>query len=181
MNSRLDKIRKLIEEKNIDALLIKGKNNKRYIGALTGSGVYVLVTKDKAYQILDGRYIDEANKKTTIFENKVVPQGSYIPAIIDLLKELSLQKVGIESQFMSIREYIDLSECSFDITLITNELGKVRSVKSKEEIETIRKACELTDEIFKEVISEIKEGMTELEVSALLHYWTLKKGASCIW
>ena len=110
MNSRLDKIRKLIEEKNIDALLIKCKNNKRYIGALTGSGVYVLVTKDKAYQILDGRYIDEANKKTTIFENKVVPQGSYIPAIIDLLKELSLQKVGIESQFMSIREYIDLSE-----------------------------------------------------------------------
>ena len=79
---------------------------------------------------------------------------------------------------MSIREYIDFSACSFDITLITNELGKVRSVKSKEEIETIRKACELTDEIFKEVISEIKEGMTELEVSALLHYWTLKKGAS---
>ena len=63
MNSRLEKIRKLIEEKNIDALIIKGKNNKRYIGALTGSGVYVLVTKYKAYQILDGRYIDEANKK----------------------------------------------------------------------------------------------------------------------
>ena len=178
MNSRLDKIKKLIEAKNIDALLIKGKSNKRYIGALTGSGVYVLVTKDKVYQILDGRYIDEANKKTTGFENKVVPQGSYIPTIIDLLKELSMQKVGIESQAMSIKEYITLKEHNFDIELITNELGKVRSVKSKEEIEIIKKACELTDEIFEEVISEIKEGMTELEVSALLHYWTLKKGAS---
>ena len=130
MNSRLDKIRKLIEEKNIDALLIKGKNNKRYIGALTGSGVYVLVTKDKAYQILDRRYIDEANKKTTIFENKVVPQGSYIQDIIDLLKELSLQKVGIESQFMSIREYIDLSECSFDISSVNSQAFLIVSISS---------------------------------------------------
>ena len=178
MNSRLDKITKLIEAKNIDALLIKGKSNKRYIGALTGSGVYVLVTKYKAYQILDGRYIDEANKKTTGFENKVVSQGSYIPTIIDLLKELSMQKVGIESQAMSIKEYITLKEHNFDIELITNELGKVRSVKSKEEIEIIKKACELTDEIFEEVISEIKEDMTELEVAALLQYYSMKKGAS---
>lgn len=178
MNSRLDKIKKLIEAKNIDALLIKGKSNKRYIGALTGSGVYVLVTKDKVYQILDGRYIDEANKKTTGFENKVVSQGSYIPTIIDLLKELSIQKIGIESQAMSIKEYITLKEHNFDIELITNELGKVRSVKSKEEIEIIKKACELTDEIFEEVISEIKEDMTELEVAALLQYYSMKKGAS---
>ena len=178
MNNKLDKVRKVIEEKNIEALIIKSKNNKRYIGALTGSGVYILLTKYKSYQILDGRYIDEANKNTTGFENKVVNQGSYILTIIELLKELSIQKIGIEIQAMSIKEYIDLSNHDFDIELITNELSKVRSVKSKEEIEIIKKACEITDEVFKEVISEIKEGMTELEVSALLHYWVLKKGAS---
>ena len=46
MDNRVERIRDLIEERGIDALLIKGKNNKRYIGALTGSGVYVLITKE---------------------------------------------------------------------------------------------------------------------------------------
>lgn len=178
MDYRVEKIRDLIEKRDVDALLIKGKNNKRYIGALTGSGVYVLITKENKYQIIDGRYIDEANKKTSGFINKVVSQGSYIPSIIELLQELNIKNIAIESQAMSIQEYILLQKAGFDISLITNELGKVRAVKSKEEIELIKKACEITDEVFSLVISEIKEGMTELEVSALLQYHALKKGAS---
>lgn len=178
MNSRIDKVREIIAEKNLDALLIKGKTNKLYIGALTGSGVYVLVTKNDAYQILDGRYIDEADKKTTGFINRVVPQGSYIPTIIELIKELKIKNVGIENQAMTIKEYLTLNEAELKITLLTNELGKIRAIKSKEEIELMKKACEITDEIFIEVISEIKEGMTELEVSALLQYLALKKGAT---
>ncbi|MEG2354106.1 MAG: aminopeptidase P family protein [Clostridium sp.] len=178
MDNRLNKIRKLIEEKGIDALLIKGKNSKRYIGALTGSGVYVLITKNKAYQIVDGRYIDEADKKTTAFIKKVVPQGLYIPSIIEILKELNIDKISIENQSMTIKEYIALKDANFNITLLTDELGKVRAVKSEDEIRIIRKACELTDEIFAEVISEIKEGMTELEVAALLQFYSMKKGAT---
>ena len=38
MNDRIKKLRDLIEELNTEAILIKGKNNKRYVGALTGSG-----------------------------------------------------------------------------------------------------------------------------------------------
>ena len=178
MDNRVEKIRDLIKERDVDALIIKGKNNKRYIGALTGSGVYVLITKEKKYQILDGRYTDEADKKTSGFIKRVVSQGSYIPNIIELLEELNIKNIAIESQAMSIQEYISLEKAGFDISLITNELGKVRAVKSKEEIELIKKACEITDEVFSQVISEIKERMTELEVSALLQYYALKKGAS---
>lgn len=178
MNNRIEKIRELINDLKTDAILIKGKNNKRYVGALTGSGVYVLVTKNEQYQILDGRYIDEADKKTTGFIKKIVPQGEYIPSIIELLNELKIKNLAIESQAMSIQDYIKLNEANFDITLLTNELGKVRKIKSEEEIELIKKACEITDEVFAEVLSEIKEGMTELEVAALLQYHALKKGAS---
>ena len=178
MDNRVKKVRDLIEERDVDALLIKGKNNKRYVGALTGSGVYVLITKEEKYQILDGRYTDEADKKTSGFVKMIVSQGLYTENIIELLGELKIKNIAIESQAMSIQEYILLDKAGFNISLITNELGKVRAVKSKEEIELIKKACEITDEVFSEVISEIKEGMTELEVSALLQYHALKKGAS---
>ena len=79
---------------------------------------------------------------------------------------------------MTIKEYISLKEAGLDITLLTNELGKIRAVKTKEEIDIMKKACELTDEIFAKVISQIKEGMTELEVAALLQYYSMKKGAT---
>ena len=39
---RIQKIRSILEEKQIDAILIKSRSNKRYLGALTGSGVKVL-------------------------------------------------------------------------------------------------------------------------------------------
>ena len=178
MNKKLEKIRSLIIEKNLDALLIKGKTNKRYIGALTGSGVYVLITKKEAYQILDGRYIEEADKKTIGFIKKIAPQGLYIPSIIEIIRDLNIKNIGIENQAMTIKEYISLKEAGLDITLLTNELGKIRAVKTKEEIDIMKKACELTDEIFAKVISQIKEGMTELEVAALLQYYSMKKGAS---
>ena len=178
MNKKLEKIRSLIIEKNLDALLIKGKTNKRYIGALTGSGVYVLITKKEAYQILDGGYIEEADKKTIGFIKKIVPQGLYIPSIIEIIRDLNIKNIGIENQAMTVKEYISLKEAGLDITLLTNELGKIRAVKTKEEIDIMKKACELTDEIFAKVISQIKEGMTELEVAALLQYYSMKKGAS---
>ena len=75
MNNTMERLVSLIYKRGVDALLIKAKNTKRYIGALSGSGVYVLVTKDKNYQILDGRYIDEADKKTTGFIKRIVSQG----------------------------------------------------------------------------------------------------------
>lgn len=176
--SRLNKIINLIDEKNIDALLIKSKNNKRYVGALTGSGVYLLITKNGSYQILDGRYVEEAKKKTKGFINKVAFQGTYIQSIIKILNDLSIKRLGIENQSMTIKEYMILSEANIDITLITDELGKIRSIKSNEEIDLISKACQITDDVFNKVISEIKEGITELDISALLQYWSLKNGAS---
>lgn len=175
---KIENIKSILIEKQIDALIIKSKANKQYIEALTGSGVYILLTKNKNYQILDGRYIDEANKKTSGFENIVVLQGNYIPTIITLLKQLNITNIGIENQDMTIQEYICLKDENFNIFILTNELSKIRGIKTKQEIDLIKKACEITDEVFKILISKIKEGMTELEVSALIQYYSLKYGAT---
>lgn len=46
MNNTIERLVSLIYKRGVDALWLK-QNTKRYIGALSGSGVYVLVTKDK--------------------------------------------------------------------------------------------------------------------------------------
>ncbi len=60
------------------------------------------MTKDKIYQIMDGRYINEANNLKYNFENIVYEQGeSYINILKKLLKLGS--KIGVESKTLYLK------------------------------------------------------------------------------
>lgn len=63
MAKRLKKLQKFLEDEKLDALLIKSKTMKKYMDTLTGSGCQVLILKDAAYLIVDGRYITEAKQR----------------------------------------------------------------------------------------------------------------------
>lgn len=173
---RIQKIRQILIEKEAYALLIKSENNKRYVGALTGSGVQVLITKDNVYQLMDGRYINEAKETTQGFENIVYDQGSgYLPVVKEII---GTQPLAIEASQTLAKEYIKLTSYDFPIRLLDNELEVARKNKDAEEIALVQKACDITDQIFLEAISTIKVGMKEYEVSALLQYLAIKNGAS---
>ncbi len=177
MNSKIKNFLNILIDKNLDAILVKSKANKKYIGALTGSGVKVLITKDKVYQIMDGRYINEANSLKNDFENIVHEQGkSYIDVLKELLKSGEL--VGVESSNTLVKEYIKLKETDLEIVLLDDELEFARRCKEKDEVELIKKACEITDKVFELALKEIRLGMSEIELSALIQYLSIKNGAS---
>ena len=58
--NHLTNLQKAIVAQHLDALLLHDRQSKRYVGALPGSGVYVVVTPTQAVQIHDGRYRAEA-------------------------------------------------------------------------------------------------------------------------
>lgn len=177
MDLRIEEIRKILENKKIDAILIKSKSNKLYIGALTGSGVKVLITRSMCYQIMDGRYINEAEKNTNVYKNIIHTQNdSYIKVIKEIIGDKAV--LGIESNHILVKEYLDIKHSGIEIYLLNDELERVRECKDKQEIQLIKEACKITDDVFAEVIEKIKIGMTELELSALIQYISLCKGAS---
>ena len=61
----MNKFEKLIEvlPQDIDAALITGDVNRRYFTGMKSSAGTVLAFKDKAYLIIDFRYIEAASKK----------------------------------------------------------------------------------------------------------------------
>lgn len=177
MEKRIANFRKVLEQTQADGLLIKSKTNKKYIGALTGSGVKVLITRDKLYQVMDGRYVNEAQSTTTGFENVVFEQGSsYLTVVHELLKENG--KLAIESSQILVNEYLEMAKHGFELVLLDNELEAARKCKDEKEIALVKKACEITDKIFKEAIDNIRVGMKEYELSALLQYLAISNGAS---
>lgn len=177
MELRIEKIRKILDDKKIDAILIKSQSNKFYIGALTGSGVKVLITRNMCYQIMDGRYINEAEKNTTGYKNIVHAQGgNYIEVIKEIIGDKSI--LGVESNHTLVKEYLDIKKSGLEIYLLNDELERTRECKDKLEIQLIKEACKITDDVFKEAIKKIKIGMTELQLSALIQYISLSKGAT---
>ena len=46
MAKRINKIQEFLDEKDIDALLIKSKTVKKWMNTMTGSGCQVLITKE---------------------------------------------------------------------------------------------------------------------------------------
>lgn len=182
MAKNIENIKKILRELNLDGILIKSKTSKKYLATLTGSGVLVLITREKGYLILDGRYVDEAiecERDFDIIENTPAKSKmSHFDVVKNIFKVDGYSKLGIETTAFSIDEYEKLKGYDFELTLVSEELNKARIIKTEEEIEVIKEACRITDNIFEEVLKHIRVGVTENEISAWLHYYSLKAGAS---
>ena len=60
MSARLDKLRGLLPQKGIDALLISMPENRRYMSGFTGSAGYLFITNERAILGTDFRYTEQA-------------------------------------------------------------------------------------------------------------------------
>ena len=59
-------------------------------------------------------------------------------------------------------------------------IEKQRIIKTREEIELTRKACQLTDECFTYLLSFIKKGMTEKRIALEIQKYFMENGADGI-
>ena len=181
MAKRIDKVQQFLKDKNIDALLIKSKTLKKWMSTLTGSGCQILITKNQGYLIVDGRYITEAKEKehdlNIILHNPHLTGKNYLGTVEQLLKENQCQSMGVEASQMLVKEYQAVSQLGVDIHLLDEDIVNLRIIKDDEEIEAMKEVIQITDDIYQKVISQIRVGMSEYEISALVHYYSIKAGA----
>lgn len=174
----IERVRKQLVASGVDAMLIKSATMKKYLRTLTGSGCKVLVTRDRAYLILDGRYLIEAREREHDLELVEHAQGAdYLSVVKKLLNDVGAPALGVEADQMSVGEYLHARELGINLTLLDDEIPLIRIVKDDEEIAAVERACRITDEIYEDVLADLHLGMTECEISALLHYHALRRGA----
>lgn len=173
----IENIRRLMKRQAIEAVLIYGKKNKQYFGALTGSGVYLLVSQHKIWQIMDGRYTAQANSTTEDSEIIVCSKGIYIEKIKEILEAEKIFSLAIDNQDFTVSDFLQLQDSELQLTVWKDELIRVRQIKNSNELEKIKKVCALSDKVFEALVPKIKVGMKESEVSAWIHFLGLSFGA----
>ena len=104
--------------------------------------------------------------------------GSVAKAVAQILKEQKLHSVAFEADALSFNEYRALQEAA-DAELVPTEgvVETLRSVKTPQEIEYLRAACEISCRAFYRILEDIRVGVTEKELAAKLSSYMVFEGA----
>ena len=180
MEIRYQKIKKLLEEKKLDAILISDGFNMRYFSGFTGATGYVLITKNSKTLFTDSRYTIAATAQApdyTVVE--VDSNRDYCKDINQVLKTEHIEVLGFEALQVRYSEYEVLKErlAAKELMPLKGELANLRRIKTTEEIERHRRAEHIGDIAFAEILKDIKPGVTELEIAAKLEYIMKMNGA----
>ena len=166
----------------VDAALVTEDVNRRYFTGMKSSAGTVLVTREKAYLIIDFRYIEKARK--TVHDAEVIMQEKLYEQINGLLKKHGAKTVAIESRSMTVSQLKGIRErlnAEIDDTdALSNAIDALRIVKSQDEIDKIIKAQRIAEAAFEDVLNFIRPGVTEREVGLHLDYYMLSHGAEAL-
>ncbi len=141
--------------------VLGGQANVRYLTGLQSSNAAVLVEPDgHATLYTDFRY---ANRARAIDEVEVaeVARG-LIPAVGELL---SGRRIGFEEQHLPHALYRALVDAGVDAQPTSGLVEGLRAVKDAVEVETMRRASALSDEIFAALSQERFSGRSEQELA----------------
>lgn len=168
---------------SIDCALITSDVNRRYFTGMKYSAGIVAAFRDKAYLLIDFRYIEKA--KATVTSAEVLLAGSEMTQLAELLKKHGAKNVAIESQTMTVarlkRLRKGLTDADFDdSSVLSNAINRLRSVKDEDECECIRKAQEIAEKAFDAILGFIKVGVTEREIALELNRQMFLNGAEDI-
>ena len=159
--------KKLLNEVDADAVFTTCEYLKRYITGFLTEGGYVLVDKDGTTLMTDFRYKEAAEKRFAGTDVTVAMMDrNYNP--VETLKKY--KKVAIPFEETSYPEYERLKGCGAELVDCMPAFRKLMAVKSPFELSSIAKACTIAEEGLLKLLPDIKEGMTETEVAALLEY-----------
>jgi Xaa-Pro aminopeptidase len=111
----------------------------------------------------------------------VFPQENLTGKIIQLIKKRisAAEKIGVEKDFILLKDYEMLLREFPDAEFvhITPIIDRMRAIKSKDEIENIKKASSISIRAMEAALGAVKPGVSELEIAAEAEYIMKKLGS----
>ncbi len=173
---------KLFSLSNVDAVLVVSEKNRFYFTEFASTfGYLVLFPNNKSVFITDPRYYEMAQSLAMEgVEVRQIANGSSVGSmVVDLLNEKSVKTLGFEDTELTVCEYQSLKDqlADFEFVPVGKHINFVRSFKTEQEIEYIKKAQYITDIAFSAILGFIRPGVTEREIAIELEYQMQKNGA----
>ena len=173
-NQRLNKLRSIMDKDNLDMIILTSMHNIAYYSGFIycsfGRPYGCIITENKIVTI--SANIDASQPwRRSHCENIIYTdwkKDNFLKAISSIIDKNEMPKnIGIENDHITLEmnEKIQSIFSASALTDISKKLMKLRMIKSKEEIEIIKNGARIADIGGEEIVKNIKEGATELEIA----------------
>lgn len=171
----------ILNQSNCDCLVLQNEANMHYIcGFSPSEGIIAIFKNGSAIHFVDSRYTEAAQNHAKENGLTVVEiNGGFYKELALKLGENCINSVMFEDQTISYSSYCNLKEICEDIEMIElgNKLMLERGRKSAEEIMMMKKANEIAEKSFMELLNHIEVGKTEKDLCAYFDYLMAKNGS----
>lgn len=176
---RLTEVRRVLEEKNLPALLVMQAENRRYLSGFKGSAGVLLITPTRAILATDFRYWEQSAKQAPDFEIYQAKGAlkDYLPGL--LAEGGSPARIGFESGTVTVAQYQDMQKAAPQVEWsgANGLIENVRAVKDADELALTQKTIDLAEDGLRYLLSILKPGMTEKQAAWELEKYLREHGA----
>ena len=152
---------------------------------------FFIYTSDGQSLALVGNFDKDNFIRSGCFDKVLTYTQSVKEQFVDLITEIDPQKIALNystsdsasdglthGMFMLISEYLEGTPYQSRIISAEEIVSKLRSRKLPQEINLLKKAAEIASEVWEEVSKDIKTGMTEKEVAAIIDSKIKERGCT---
>jgi len=183
--NRLQKLRRLLGEKEVDGILISQPENRRYLSGFDGSSGFLLITSQSAILATDFRYIEQARRQAPGYEVFHITSdiANWFPK---LATSLRLKRLGFEAghityaMYQRLTDMLNKAQSRLELAPLDGLVESLRAIKEPEEIELITKAAAITDTAFEYIHDIIRIGMSEHELAWEIEKFLRERGSETI-
>ena len=177
MNIRIKWLRDQLKSMELDGMIVSNPVNVKYLTGLEEEGILIVAPKENVF-ITDSRYIESVNNKLTIADEIVAYDAKNLSKYDYEGFFMLCNDIGFEEKYVTYEQYKKYLQ-TYQVNLVETDgiIENHRIVKDEEEIEYIKKACEITDKTFEHIKSYLRYGITEKEVAFEIYRFMLENGA----
>jgi Xaa-Pro aminopeptidase len=183
--TRADRLADLVAERGLDALLVTGIINVRWLTGFTGSSALALVGAGPdgvRIFLTDFRYLTQAAEQVPEAWAKDIAQ-ELLPAVGERLPEGDALRLGFDDAALSVRDHAKLAKSvreGVELVAAGGAVEELRAIKDETELQAIRAAARLADTALEEVLERGLAGRTERDVAFDLELTMRRLGAQAV-
>jgi Xaa-Pro aminopeptidase len=178
--NRRRELRKELQKRQLDCLLVTHAPNYYYLTGFTGDSGMLVVAQDGATLITDGRFTTQAREEAPGIRVEL-QKGSLYPSTGDWLQQRKIRSAGFDfTQWTVAQTKAVRKACKSKCRMIeaSGMVERLRMKKDAQELVVMRKAAVLAGEVLESVLPLLKPGVREDEIGAEIEYRMKKRGAS---
>lgn len=177
--SNLQRLRESMVRENVPAILITDLLNIRWVSGFTGSTAIVLVTPNDACLITDSRYTLVAKQQVSELDVVIFARPQTLEeCLAEHATKYGVSTIAFEtSQSYAAHQKRSNALSQFEWIEAGEILTNLRKIKTHEEVNRIKAACQLADACMEHTVRLIQEGVKEFDINLDIEFFYRRHGA----